>query len=121
MPTWIKFKVIGHSFYDPRTGEVLDSVDGRRNRPGIDPFEGMPKVYPAVDPTKILNRKEKDGYLYLKLDMDLAEANALVGSEEIKKYKVSPKVEKEYKANKEFQGEIIPDEIMEPVESGVTQ
>lgn len=124
MPTWIKFKLIDHSFYDPRTGAVLDSIEGRRNRPGIDPFEGMPRVYPDVDPAKILNWKEGNGELLLKLDMDQAEVDALMGSEEIKKYKASPKVEKEYKANKDFAPVIVPDEIADPVvepESGVTE
>ena len=123
MPTWVKFKLIERPYYDPRTGEILDSIEGRRNRPSIDPFEGGGKVYPDIDPTKILKRKEKAGEWLLKLDMDPAEVNALIGSKEIKKYKLSPKVEKEYKA-KDFAPEIMPDEVADPVTepvSGVTE
>lgn len=46
MPTWIKLKTKERPFYDPRTGKVLSSIEGRRNRPGIDPFEGGGKDYP---------------------------------------------------------------------------
>lgn len=124
MPTWVKFKLIERPYYDPRTGEILASIEGRRNRPNIDPFSGGGKVYPNIDPSKILKRKETDGELLLKLDMDQSEIDAMMGSDKIKIYKASPKVGKEYKANKGFVPEVVPDEIAEPVVepvSGVTE
>ena len=121
MPTWVRLELIARPFYDPRTGEILTSIEGRKNRPNIDPFDGGGKVYPDIDPAKILKRKEQGCELLLKLDMEPAEANALISEEKIKTYKATPKILKEYNANKDFKGEIVPDEIAEPIESGVTE
>ncbi|MBU2177671.1 MAG: hypothetical protein KJ556_21475 [Gammaproteobacteria bacterium] len=38
MLKWIKFKKIDKGYFNPRTGEELVSIKGRRNRPGIDEF-----------------------------------------------------------------------------------
>jgi len=121
MPVRIKVKLIKRPFYDPRTGEILTSIEGRKNRPNIDPFDGGGKVYIDVDPTKILKWEEQGDELILTLDMEPAEANALIAEEKIKTYKATPKILKEYNANKDFKGEIVPDEIAEPIESGVTE
>lgn len=123
MPIWIKFRLINLPYYDPRTGNILESIEGRQNRTGIDPIAGGGKVYPDIDPALILKRKEKAGELLLKLDITPEEAAAMIGDENLKKYKASPKVTKEYKDKKDFKGEIVPDEIADPVvvvESGVT-
>lgn len=45
---WLKFTLIEKPFYDPRTGEVLDSIEGRRNRKNVDPFEGGGVVFPEI-------------------------------------------------------------------------
>jgi len=67
MPQWIKFKLVKRPFYDPRTGVILPDIEGRKNRPRIDPFEGGGKIYPEIH-GKILDRYEIGGTLLVQMD-----------------------------------------------------
>ena len=114
MPTWIKFRLIERPYYDPRTGEIPDSIEGRRNRPGIDPFSGGGKVYPEIvnQKDKILEWHEKDGVLLLKLDILELEAEEIKTRDEALKYQASPKIERDYN-HKDFKAERLTDEEAE--------
>jgi len=109
MPQWIKFQLIERPYYD-RDGNILTSIDGRRNRKGIDEFTGGGKVYPDIERSKIKEWHEKDGILLLQVDILETEAIAVTSKDETKKYKASPKIEKEYNANKEFKALILTDQ-----------
>ncbi len=42
---WIKVPIIRRPFFDPRTGKVVN-IEGRRNRPKVDPFQGGGRMVP---------------------------------------------------------------------------
>ena len=111
MPQWIKFQLIERPYYD-RNGNILSSIEGRRNRKGIDEFTGGGKVYPDIidQKAKIKAWHEKDGILLLQVDILESEAIAIKVKDETKKYKASPKIEKEYNANKDFKALILTDQ-----------
>lgn len=67
--SWIRFNLIERPYYD-RDGNILPSIEGRRNRPGIDEFTGGGKVYPDLGKVKIIERHEKDQDLLLLVDGD---------------------------------------------------
>jgi len=110
MPQWIKFSLIKKPYYDPRTGNIWESINGLRNRPNIDPFDGGGKVYPDIARDKVKAWHQKDGILLLQVDILESETSAIVLKDEVKKYKASPKIEKEYNANKEFKALILTDQ-----------
>ena len=69
MPVWIKIQLIERPYYDPRTGETLESIEGRRNIPGVDPFEGGGKSYPEnILILKRLSWQERGTTLLLLVD-----------------------------------------------------
>jgi len=128
MPQWIKFQLIERPYYD-RNGNILSSIAGRRNRKGIDEFTGGGKVYPdIIESGKIKEWHEKDGVLLLQVD--IPEAKEHETKDEKRKYKASPKIEKEYNY-KDFKAKVITDQEAEDLkinffgikklESGVTQ
>ena len=131
MPQWIKFQLIERPYYD-RHGNILSSITGRRNRKGIDEFTGGGKVYPEIiiEKGKIKEWHEKDGVLLLQVDIPEAEAKEHETKDEKRKYKASPKIEKEYNY-KDFKAKVITDQEAEDLkinffgikklESGVTQ
>jgi len=67
MPQWIKFKLAKRPFYDPRTGVILPDIEGRKNRPRVDPFEGGGKVYPEIH-GKVLEQHEIVDTLLVQMD-----------------------------------------------------
>ena len=98
----IKFKLKPTEYYDPATGKKLKSIEGRRNRPGIDEFKDYRREYPKARSNpktkrRIYNRNE------LILDMDISQSD----------------VERIKLEDSEFE----PQEInyVKPVESGVTR
>jgi len=109
MSQWIKFDLIKKPFWD-RDGNILDSIEGRRNRKGIDEFTGGGRVYPDIDRTKVEEWHQKDDVLLVKIDITEVEATIITTKNEVKKYKASPKKEKEYNANKEFKALILTDQ-----------
>ena len=129
---WIKFKLIIPPFYDPRTGDILSSVEGRKNRPGIDPFNRKGRIWPDIinQKDKIIELHEKGDTLLIKIDIPEAEAKGHETKDEKLKYKASPKIEKEYNY-KDFKAKVITDQEAEDLkinffgikklESGVTQ
>lgn len=72
MPKWIMFKLIERPCYD-QDGNILQSIEGRRNRKGIDEINGGGKVYPNLKSVKVLERYEKDGNLMVLADGDTTE------------------------------------------------
>ena len=126
---WIKFELIERPTYD-KNGNLL-------NRPlytdryGLKEIYGGGKVYPDIPSDKIKERHEKDGFWLLQVDILESEAVAITSKDEIKKYKASPKIEKEYNANKDFKALILTDQEAEDLkinffgikklESGVTK
>ena len=72
MATWIKFKLIARPYYDPRNGQVLASINGRYNRPKVDPFVGGGYVHPDLKGYGVLKTYQKDGVLYVLVDDSLS-------------------------------------------------
>lgn len=97
MPTWIKFRTKEKPFYDPRTGKVLPSIEGRRNRPKVDPFEGGGKVYPE-DALKMkrLSWQEKGTTLMLLVDESQEEIDRIKAMSGEAEYRASPKKVRKY-------------------------
>jgi hypothetical protein len=87
--SWIKYRLIELPYYD-KNGDVLGSIDGRRNEPGKDEFSGGGKVYPLM-PGPVLEWKEKAGELLLRLDVQAAEAQTLAAKDEPVTWAESPK------------------------------
>lgn len=63
---WLKITLIERPYVNPRTGEILLSIENRKNKPNIDPFKGGGKIYPDLSEVKIIETHEKDFY-YLVL------------------------------------------------------
>ena len=105
---WIKFNLVERPYYD-KNGNLL-------NRPlysdryGLKEIYGGGKVYPDIPSDKIKERHEKNGIWLLKVDVLESEATTITLKDEVKKYKASPKIEKEYNANKEFKALILTDQ-----------
>lgn len=75
MALWMQITLDSPSFYDPRTGKTLGSVDGMKNRPGVDPFESRGKTgYPVIEKSKIVEWHEKGTVLLIKADVTEEEA-----------------------------------------------
>ena len=89
---WIKLKTIERPFFDPRTGKVLTSIEGRRNRPKKDPFTGGGKVYPDLSGVRVESWQERGTTLMLLVD-DPATLKNMTGKAT---YKASPNVTREY-------------------------
>lgn len=106
---WITFTLIKRPYYD-RNSDILASIEGRRNRKGIDEFTGGGKVYPDIieQKSKIKEWHEKDGVLLLQVDVTESEAVAHETKDEKLKYKASPKLEKEYNY-KDFKAKVLTD------------
>ncbi|MFH1953156.1 MAG: hypothetical protein ABIL06_16250 [Pseudomonadota bacterium] len=115
MPQWIKFELIERPTYD-KNGNLL-------NRPlytdryGLKEIYGGGKVYPDIPSDKIKERHEKDGIWLLKVDILESEAIAIKIKDETKKYKASPKIEKEYNANKDFKALLLTDQEAEDLKT----
>lgn len=81
MSQWILFELVDKGYYDPRTGKKLDSIEGRRNRPNIDPFKHLGIVYPEIAQDKHKDKHiewhEKRPKLLLKLDITDTEASRI--------------------------------------------
>jgi len=92
MPQWIKFKLKERPFYDPRTGVILPDIEGRKNRPRVDPFEGGGKVYPDLSSVSIHSWHERGKTLMLLVD----DPAAVIPMKGKGFYKASPKVTREY-------------------------
>ena len=90
MQTWIKFKVISKGYYDPRNGKVLKSIDGMKNRPGIDPFQSDGRVYPDLSKVKVLERYQKGLDLLVLVEGEQADIDALLKQEAVT-FRASPK------------------------------
>lgn len=106
----MKFRLVKRPFWD-RHGDILESIEGRRNRLGIDEFTGGGKVYPEIinQKDKILEWHEKDGILLLKVDISESEAEDIKTKDKAMKYNASPKVIKDYN-HKDFKAERLTDE-----------
>ena len=108
MPQWIKFQLIERPYYD-RNGNILTSIEGRRNRKGIDEFTGGGKVYPdIIESGKIKEWHEKDGILLINADILESGAIAVTVEDKTKTYKASPKVNREYNS-KNFKAKVLTD------------
>lgn len=127
---WIKFNLIERPYYDPRTGCVLGSIAGRKNRFRGDPFAGGGKVYPDLSRVMVLERHEKGGMLLVLVDGDQKEIDKLKKTTSVI-YNASPR--KTATAIGGFQPESISEEqakslkkevfglSIKSVESGVTR
>ena len=80
---WIKFDLIKKPFWD-RDGNILTSIEGRRNRKGIDEFTGGGRVYPDIDRTKVEEWHQKDDVLLVKIDITEVEATTITTKKEFK-------------------------------------
>ncbi len=97
MPTWIKLKTKERPFYDPRTGKVLSSIEGRRNQPQVDPFCGGGKVYPEEAlKLKRLSWQERGTTLMLLVDEDQNKVDSIKAMSGEATYQASPKEVREY-------------------------
>jgi hypothetical protein len=97
MPTWIKLKTKERPYYDPRNGKVLKSIEGRRNRPGVDPFEGGGRVYPPIpDNVRVLDWQERGETLMLLVEGEAKDIDRLKGLSGTAQYRASPKETREY-------------------------
>jgi hypothetical protein len=74
---WVKVDLTERGYYDPRTGTPLKSIEGRQNRPGIDPFVGGGKTgYPSIEISKIEERHESGTSLLIKAILKPEEADS---------------------------------------------
>ena len=89
---WLRFTLIERPYYD-RTGDILASIYGRRNRKGIDEFFGGGRVYPYI-PGKLLKWYQKDTTLLIQVDMP--DSSAYCSKSEALAYQRSPKLIQEY-------------------------
>jgi hypothetical protein len=90
---WLKLKTIERPYFDPRTGKVLSSIEGRRNRPKVDPFTGGGKVYPPeVLKANVKAWQEKGTTLMVLVD-DTSKITAAKGTAT---YQASPKEVRDY-------------------------
>ena len=64
---WIQFKLTERPFYD-ESGNVLQSLKGRKNYKGIDGFSGGGKNYPNYNGVKIKEWYEKGTDLLLLVE-----------------------------------------------------
>jgi len=108
MAKWLKFRLIEKPYYTKK-GDLL----GRplyTDRYGIPELYGGGKVYPEIikDKGKILEWHEKDGVLLLSLNITDVEAIELETKDEKRKYKASPKIEREYNY-KDFKAKVLND------------
>ena len=71
MNKWIKYKLIRRPWVDGN-GKVLDSIEGRQNRPGVDEFSGGGYDYP--DETDKIDRIERKGTLLLLVEESKVES-----------------------------------------------
>ena len=77
---WIWFKLKDRPFRTPE-GKPLSSVEGRRNKRGVDEFLGGGKIdYPDIHIGKIQERHEKDTDLLIKADLTSDEQKLLKGT-----------------------------------------
>ena len=104
---WIEFYLIAKPFWD-RDGNILASIEGRRNRKGIDEFTGGGRLYPDLDRGKVEEWHQKDDVLLVKIDIPEAEAMEHETKDKKLKYKASPKKEKEYNY-KDFKAKVLND------------
>ena len=89
MPQWIKFKLIKKPFWDGSC-QILASIEGRRNRKGIDEFTGGGKVYPDLSKVLVLEQYQKGTNLLVLVDGEQADIDALLKQEAVT-FKASPK------------------------------
>lgn len=67
---WVQIELTKKPYIDPRTGKAVN-IEGRRNRPHIDPFEGGGHTgYPAVDNARVIERHQKESFLLIKTDAE---------------------------------------------------
>ena len=103
---WIKFNLVERPYYD-KNGNLL-------NRPlysdryGLKEIYGGGKVYPDIPNDKIIERYDKDGIWLTLLNITEAEAKEHETKDEKRKYKASPKIEKEYNY-KDFKPKVLND------------
>lgn len=97
MPIWMKYTLIERPYYDPRSGEILESIEGRYNKPGIDPFVGGGKVYPDAIKLKCVYWREQGNNLLILLDEPQSKIDEIKSSAGEKEYAASPKVKRKYK------------------------
>lgn len=90
MPQWIKFKLIKRPYYDPRTNRLIGKIDGRRNRPKVDPFVGGGMVYPDLSGLRIISWHEKYRTLCVLIDADETAISELCGRSEKVRFDMTP-------------------------------
>ena len=64
---WLKYKLVLRPYYD-RHGNVLKSIEGRRNRLLKDEFHGGGLVYPDLAGLKVIERYERGQELLVLVD-----------------------------------------------------
>jgi len=69
MGIWIKLTAIALPYKDPKTGQTLESIAGRKNSPRINEFKGGGREYPPSIPTlNILCWMEKRPLMMILFD-----------------------------------------------------
>lgn len=68
MAEWIEMQTKHRGYRDPRTGKMLESIEGRRNRPGIDEFESLGHEYPDLSGVTIRSWWERGETLLLLIE-----------------------------------------------------
>lgn len=92
---WLSFDLIERPYFD-RNGNILESVAGRKNRPGIDEFEGGGHVYPGLGGLRILDWRQKGKRLMLLVDATPGEIDALLARTDALEFQASPKKRQPY-------------------------
>lgn len=92
MAQWISFQLIERPYYDAQ-GRVLASIEGRKNRKGIDEFTGGGKVYQNLKAVKVLERYEKGTTLLVLVEGEQADIDALLVNKSVT-YAASPTTSK---------------------------
>ena len=74
---WVRFSLFKTPHYDPRTGEILRDITGRKNT-HRDPFVSGHWIYPDLSGLTVIERRERNGVLLIKLAITRTELDKLV-------------------------------------------
>jgi len=87
MPTWVKMKRVDLGYRDPRTGRKLQSIEGRQNRPGVDPFDHIGWKYPPGT-ENALSRHEQGEDVLVLMNTPSVGAQAITDTQALEELKV---------------------------------
>lgn len=92
MPYWVKIELIRKPYYDA-DGNILESITGMKNRPGIDEFSGGGTLRPDLSGFTILESYDRFDVWLVCVDENPSDLVNTIG---IFSYQASPKTKLTY-------------------------